>query len=83
VADNFQIRRSKIKLLAEYESVIQKVLFGNALLIASMPGRKYDVRTQNVRTFGFSKHSPLSKRNVVTELNMEKLHLQMKLSDVG
>jgi hypothetical protein len=33
--------------------------------------------------FGFSKQSPLSKRIVGTELNMEKLHLQIMLSDVG
>jgi hypothetical protein len=33
--------------------------------------------------FDFSKQSPLSKRNVVTELNMEKIRLQMMLSDVG
>jgi hypothetical protein len=27
--------------------------------------------------------SPLSKRNVVTELNMEKIHLQIMLSYIG
>jgi hypothetical protein len=33
---------------------------------------------------GFSKQSPLSKRNVATELNMAKtIHLQVMLSDVG
>jgi hypothetical protein len=29
--------------------------------------------------FGLSKQSPLSKRNVVTELNMGKIHLQIML----
>jgi hypothetical protein len=33
--------------------------------------------------FGFSKQRPLSKRNAVTELNMEKFHLQVTLPDVG
>jgi hypothetical protein len=36
----------KIKLLTEYESVTQKVLFDN-VLDALMFGRKYDVITQN------------------------------------
>jgi hypothetical protein len=30
------------KLLKEYESVTQKVLFGNAVLAALMSGRRYD-----------------------------------------
>jgi hypothetical protein len=33
--------------------------------------------------FSFSKQSPLSKCSVFTELNMEKIHLQIMLSDVG
>jgi hypothetical protein len=52
---------------------------------------KYDVifqngncpRESNVRYFGFLKRSPLSKRNFVTKLNMERIHLQIMLSDVG
>jgi hypothetical protein len=59
----------------EYESVTQKVLFGDAILAALMSGRKYDVIAQHVRT--------LSKGNIVTELNIEKLHLKIMLSDVG
>jgi hypothetical protein len=33
--------------------------------------------------FDFSKQSPLPKGNVVTELNMENIHLQIKPSDDG
>jgi hypothetical protein len=71
----------------EYENVTQKVLFGNAVLAALMSGRKYDIipqngdcsRESNMRTSVF----PLSKRNVVTELNTEESHFQIMLSDVG
>jgi hypothetical protein len=51
VAYNFQTGKNKRKLLMEYESVTQKVLFGNALLVALMPGRKYDVISQNGSSF--------------------------------
>jgi hypothetical protein len=47
VACNFQTGNRKVKLLAEYESIIQKVLFGNSVLPALMSGRKYDVVPQN------------------------------------
>jgi hypothetical protein len=69
VAYNFQTGKNKIKLLKEYKDVTQKVLFGNAVLAALMSGRKYDVISQ----IG----------DVVTELSMEKIHLQIMLSDVG
>jgi hypothetical protein len=69
VAYNFQTGNNKIKLLMEYEGVIQKVLFDNAVLAALMSGRKYDVISQIC--------------DVVTELSMEKIHLQIMLSDVG
>jgi hypothetical protein len=69
VAYNFQTRNNKIKLLTEYEGVTQRVLFGNAVLAALMSGREYDVILQ----IG----------DVVTELSMEKIHLQIMLSDVG
>jgi hypothetical protein len=69
VASNFQTGKNKIKLLTEYEGVTQKVLFGNVVLAALMSGRKYDVIPQN--------------GDVVTELSMEKIHLQIMLSDVG
>jgi hypothetical protein len=69
VAYNFQTGNNKIKLLTENEDVTQKVLFGNAVLVALMSGRKYDVIPQ----IG----------DVVTELSMEKIHLQIMLSDVG
>jgi hypothetical protein len=69
VAYNFQTRNNRIKLLTEYEGVTQKVLFGNAVLTTLMSGRKYDVIPQ----IG----------DVITELSMEKIHLQIMLSDVG
>jgi hypothetical protein len=58
-----------MKLLREYEYVTQNVLFCDAVLAALMYGRKYDVITQ----IG----------DVVTELSMEKIHLQIMISDVG
>jgi hypothetical protein len=67
----------------EYENVTQKVLFGDAVLAALLSERKYVVIPQNVPTLVFSKQGPLSKCNVVTELNMEKIYLQVMLSDVG
>jgi hypothetical protein len=69
VACNFQTGNNKIKLLTEYEDVTRKVLFGNAVLVALMCGREYGVIPQ----IG----------DVVTELSMEKIHLQIMLSDVG
>jgi heterodisulfide reductase subunit C len=47
VAYTLQTGKNKAKLLTEYESVIQKVLFGNAVLVALMSWRKYDVIPQN------------------------------------
>jgi hypothetical protein len=38
VVYNFQTGNNKIKLLTEYESLIQKVLFGSAILAALMFG---------------------------------------------
>jgi hypothetical protein len=69
MAYNFQTGNNKIKLLTEYEGVTQKVLFGNVVLTTLMSGRKYDVISQ----IG----------DVITELSMEKIHLQIMLSDVG
>jgi DUF917 family protein len=69
VAYNFQTGNNKIKLLMEYEDVTQEVSFGNAVLATLMSGRKYNVIPQ----IG----------DVVTELSMEKIHLQIMLSDVG
>jgi hypothetical protein len=69
VAYNFQTRNNKVKLLTEYEGVTQNVFFGNAVLATLMSGRKYDVIPQ----IG----------DVVTELSMEKIHLQIMLSDIG
>jgi hypothetical protein len=73
-------------MLTEYERVTQIGIFSNALPAALMSGRKYGVvthnghcsRESNVRTLVFRKKSPLPKRNVVTELNMENIHLQIK-----
>jgi hypothetical protein len=39
------------KLLTKYESVIQKVLFGNAVFAALMSGRKYITLSYSVRSF--------------------------------
>jgi hypothetical protein len=33
--------------------------------------------------FGFAKRSPLSKCDVVTEVDMEKIHFQVRLPDAG
>jgi hypothetical protein len=61
VVYNFQREKKKKKLLKEYKSLTQNVLFGNAVLAALMSGRKYDVipqngdcsRESNVRALGF------------------------------
>jgi hypothetical protein len=69
MAYNFQTGNKKIKLLTECEVATQKVLFGNAVLATLMSGRKYDVIPQ----IG----------DIITELSMERIHLQIMLSDVG
>jgi hypothetical protein len=77
VAYNIQIGNSKIKLLTQYESVTQKVLFGNAVLTALISERKYDsdlkmgtVQENEMCVLWF-----LETANVATELNMEKIAL--------
>jgi hypothetical protein len=47
VAYKFETARNKVKLLIEYESISQRVLFDNGVLAAFMTGREYDVRPQN------------------------------------
>jgi hypothetical protein len=47
VAYNFQLGKHKVKLLTEYENTTEKVLRGNAVLAALMPGRKYDIVPTN------------------------------------
>jgi hypothetical protein len=47
VAYNFQAGNNKIKQLTKYESVTQRVLFGNVVFTALMYGRIYDVIPQN------------------------------------
>jgi uncharacterized protein YaiI (UPF0178 family) len=82
--------KNKRKLLTEYENITKRVLFRDAVLAALMCGRKYDVtpqngdcwRESNVRTLVFRNKVRYQKRNVVKELNMEKIHLQIMLSDV-
>jgi hypothetical protein len=66
VVYNFQTGKNKIKLLTGNEDVTRKVLFGVVVLPALMSGRKYDVIPQ----IG----------DVVTELSMEKIHLQKAIS---
>jgi hypothetical protein len=81
VVYNFQPEKIKTKLLTEYENVTHKVVFINAVLAALMSGRQYNGIIQNgdcsrerqCAYFDFSKQRPLSKRNVVTELNMDKI----------
>jgi hypothetical protein len=46
VAHNFQTGKIKVKLLMEYGSVTQKVLFGDAK-VATLSGRKYEAIPQN------------------------------------
>jgi hypothetical protein len=41
------------------------------------------VREKSVCLLQFFETSPLSRLNVVTELNMEKIHFQIELSNVG
>jgi hypothetical protein len=43
----FQTGNNKITSLTECESVIRKVLFGNAVLAVFMSGRKYDFKLEN------------------------------------
>jgi hypothetical protein len=47
VAFNFQNGKTNIKLLKEYESVTQKILFGNAVPATLMSVRKYGIIHQN------------------------------------
>jgi transposase len=49
---DLQTEDDRIKLLTEYESVTQEVVFGNTVLVALISGMKYDVITQN---FGCSR----------------------------
>jgi hypothetical protein len=66
------------KLLMEYKNITQKVSFRN---VHSQHGCLGENVTSylNTRTV----QEKLSKDNVVTELNMEKIHIQIMLSDVG
>jgi hypothetical protein len=43
----FKSEKIKMKLFAEYQSITQEVLFGNAILAALISGRKYDVIPKN------------------------------------
>jgi hypothetical protein len=87
---NIQPASDKIKFLKEYERITQKVLFSKSVLDALMSGRKYEAihqngdcsRKNNVCTSVFRNKSPLSKRRVVTKLNMKMIHLQIMLPDV-
>jgi hypothetical protein len=47
LAYNFQTGNNRKKLLTEYESVNNKVLFDKAVLAALLSERKYDVIPQN------------------------------------
>jgi hypothetical protein len=73
----------------ECENINERYLSDNAVLVTLMSGRKYDVISENgdclregiVRNLVLRK-SQLSKRNIVTELNMGKTHIQIMVSDV-
>jgi hypothetical protein len=74
---------NKMKPPAECGSVTKK--FGNAVLAALMSERnilKNGIRPSSAY-FRFSKHIPLSKNNVVTELSMGKIYRQIILSNFG
>jgi hypothetical protein len=93
---NFEISKNQIKLLMKYENITQRVfLLGNVVLTAFMSGREHDVISQHGDC---SRESPVCVlacasvfRNKVryqivaslAELNMEKIHLQIMLSDAG
>jgi hypothetical protein len=47
VVYNFQTKNNEIKLLMKYENVTQEVLLSNAVLVALLQWRIYDVITQN------------------------------------
>jgi hypothetical protein len=47
VVYTLQIGKNKIKLLTEYENVIQKVVYKKDVLAANLSLRKYDVISQN------------------------------------
>jgi hypothetical protein len=79
VTYNIQTEKNKMKLIKEYENIIQKVSSNNPVLTTMMLGESMT----SYLKLAFSKQSPLSKSNVVTELNMKKIHLQIMVSDVG
>jgi hypothetical protein len=60
-------------MLTEYENVTQKVLFGNAILAAVMPGRKYNVMPQNSDCSRGSNVRTLVFRNKVRYQNAASL----------
>jgi hypothetical protein len=76
VASNFQIGKKKWNknVYGICKCKPERLLFGNAVIAELISGREYDVIPQN-GDFGFSKQSLLSKSNVITELNMEQIHL--------
>jgi hypothetical protein len=73
VAYDFQNGNNKMKLLMEYESVTQKVLFGNAILTALKSGTKYDVISQNGDCSRESNVRTLVFRNTVHYQNATSL----------
>jgi hypothetical protein len=63
----------------EYDSVTQKVVFGNAVLAALISGRIYDVIPQNVRALVFRNKVRYQNATSVTDLTVEKIRLQLIL----
>jgi hypothetical protein len=82
---------NEITLLTECESLMKKVLFGNAVLTTVMSERKYDFKLEKLQLFdrkqytyfGFSKQSLLSECNVVRDLSIGKIYHQIILLNVG
>jgi hypothetical protein len=83
VAYNFEIgKKNKVKLLMEYESVTQKVLFGNAVhTVLMMPGKKYDVIPQNGdRSRESNVHTSVFRNNVCHQTATSLQNLMWKRS---
>jgi hypothetical protein len=81
---NFQTGRNKIKLLAEYESVTQNVLFSSVVLTALMSGRIYDVILQNGECSRENNVRTLVSRNKIRyQIGTSFQNSIWKRSDVG
>jgi hypothetical protein len=78
VAYNFQTGNNKIKLPTKYGSVTQTVLFENAVLVALMTVRKYDIIPQNDDCSRESNVRTLIFRNKVRDQNTTSLQNSLR-----